>query len=193
MEGNSKLILAKGSNLTVGDYCYIGKNTSIVLSENSEFTIANRSGIESSSFIIVHSKWEFGEGSSIASFCQIFSREHGISGKFIVGNGSRVGDYSIIDVSGDIYIGNNVAIGPRATIYTHDHDYRNSRAIPWKGKALTKAISIEDGVWIGSNVTILPGVTIGKGAIVAAGSVVNKSIEPFSLYGGIPAKKIKEL
>ena len=50
---------------------------------------------------------------------------------------------------------------------------------------------IEDGCWIGANVTILKGVTIGRGSIVAAGAVVNKSCEPYSVIGGIPAKLLK--
>lgn len=53
-------------------------------------------------------------------------------------------------------------------------------------------IKIGDDVWVGANVTILKGVEIGQGAIIAAGSVVNKSVEPFSIVGGVPAKKIAE-
>ena len=52
-------------------------------------------------------------------------------------------------------------------------------------------IKIENDVWIGSNVTITAGVTVGEGAIIAAGAVVTKSVEPFSIVGGVPAKLIK--
>ncbi|MBV4357845.1 hypothetical protein KTO63_11845 [Parasegetibacter sp. MAH-26] len=54
-------------------------------------------------------------------------------------------------------------------------------------------ITIEDGAWIGSRVTILPGVTIGEKSIIAAGAVVTKDVEPYTLVGGVPAKIIKHL
>jgi acetyltransferase-like isoleucine patch superfamily enzyme len=53
-------------------------------------------------------------------------------------------------------------------------------------------IVIGDGVWFGARVTVLGGVTIGCGAIIAAGAVVNRSIPPFTIYGGVPAKKLKD-
>ena len=53
-------------------------------------------------------------------------------------------------------------------------------------------IIIENDVWIGANCVILPNVRIGEGAVIAAGSIVNKNIKPFSLYGGVPAKFIKK-
>lgn len=61
------------------------------------------------------------------------------------------------------------------------------------GDAVGNPIYIEDGCWIGARSLILPGVTIGKGTIIAAGSIVTKNCEPNSLYAGIPAKKIKHL
>lgn len=53
-------------------------------------------------------------------------------------------------------------------------------------------VTIEDNVWIGANVTILPGVVVGRGSVIAAGSVVTKSVPPNSLVAGVPAKVIKE-
>ena len=54
-------------------------------------------------------------------------------------------------------------------------------------------VTIKKGAWLGANVTVLPGVTIGENSVVAAGALVNKDVEPNSVYAGIPAKKIKEL
>ena len=56
---------------------------------------------------------------------------------------------------------------------------------------ICKPIIIHDDVWIGSNVTILPGITIGHGAVIAAGSIVTKDVEPFSIVAGIPARKMR--
>lgn len=88
-------------------------------------------------------------------------------------------------------IGNEVLIGPNVSFEAVDHNL-----LYVKGKsrgANTKGIVIKDGVWIGCNVIILKGVEIGEGAVVAAGSVVCKSIPEYTLFGGVPAKFIKKI
>ena len=86
-----------------------------------------------------------------------------------------------------ITIGNNVGIAHNTKIYTLGHDL-NDPQFKTKGTAVT----IKDNVFIFSNALIMPGVTIGEGAIVLAGSVVTKDIEPWTIVGGNPAKKIRE-
>ena len=63
----------------------------------------------------------------------------------------------------------------------------------WKGGLVSHPVTVEDGAWVGSGVTILPGVTIGKRAVVAAGSLITKSVESNTIVGGIPAKLIKRI
>lgn len=92
-------------------------------------------------------------------------------------------------------IGNNVIFGPAPTIVTGDH------RIDVIGKPIflsydklpenDSPVIIEDDVWIGAHVTILKGVTIGRGSVVAAGGIVNKSTPPYSISGGVPARVIK--
>lgn len=77
----------------------------------------------------------------------------------------------------NIIIGNNVSIGPNVIIIDHDHDYKNDYK-----KFICETIKIEDDVWIGANVTILKGVKIGRGAMIAAGSIVTKDVEENTLY-----------
>lgn len=90
-----------------------------------------------------------------------------------------------------ILIGDNVYIGPDVKIIciSHEMGKSNQRA----GKNIYDTIEIEDGVWIGASVTILPGVKIAKGGVIGAGAVITKSTEPDGLYLGIPAKRIKDL
>ena len=86
-----------------------------------------------------------------------------------------------------IKIGTKVAISREAFICTASHDItRPERPL------VTAPIAICDGVWIGARAIILPGVTIGEGAVVAAGAVVTKNVEPFTVVGGNPAKFIKK-
>ena len=86
-----------------------------------------------------------------------------------------------------IAIGNNVGIAHNTKIYTLGHDL-NDPQFKTKGVAVT----IKDNVFIFSNAMIMPGVTIGEGAIVLAGSVVTKDVEPWTIVGGNPARKIRE-
>ncbi|WP_233532124.1 acyltransferase [Paenibacillus alkalitolerans] len=90
----------------------------------------------------------------------------------------------------EIHIGNHVRIGPRTSIL--DSDYHQLDAdVPLD--RLHRPIIIEDNVWIGTRCTILPGVTIGKNSVIAAGSIVNKDIPPNVVAGGVPAKIIREI
>ena len=90
----------------------------------------------------------------------------------------------------EIRIGNNCLIGPDVGIYTAGHRLEpEGRVLDVYGLPIT----IGNDVWIGGHSTILPGVTIGDGAVIAAGSVVTKDVVPRTLVGGNPAKKIKEI
>ncbi len=102
------------------------------------------------------------------------------------------GEYVAIDRNVYLYsadkitIGSKVAISDGAFICTASHD------ISYASRPLTTApITIEDGVWIGARAFIMPGVTIGEGAVVAAGAVVTKNVEPWAVVGGNPAKVLK--
>ncbi len=88
-----------------------------------------------------------------------------------------------------ISIGNNVWIGMDTKFICPTHEIGSS--LQRAGTGIYKSISIGSGCWIGANVTILPGVTVGDGCIIAAGAVVAGDCEPNYLYGGVPAKKIK--
>jgi acetyltransferase-like isoleucine patch superfamily enzyme len=62
-----------------------------------------------------------------------------------------------------------------------------------KRRSTVKAVNIENDAWIGSSAVILPSVNVGRGAIIAAGSIVNRDVEPWTMVGGVPAKFIKSL
>jgi maltose O-acetyltransferase len=90
-----------------------------------------------------------------------------------------------------IWIGADVQIGPRVSFETATHDIVFH---PNVGRGLDHhEIRVEDKVWIAAGATILPGVTIHEAAVVAAGSVVTKDVPPYTLVGGVPARKIKDI
>lgn len=96
-----------------------------------------------------------------------------------------------------ITIGNNVLIASRVTILDHFHGEINIEALnipPSQREIISKGpVIIEDNVWIGEGVAIMPDITIGKNSIIGANAVVTKSFPPNSIIGGIPAKIIKQL
>lgn len=95
------------------------------------------------------------------------------------------------NVRAGVTIGNQSLIASGCKFIDHDHAFA-SRDIPMKHQegGAEKAIVLEEDVWLGANVIILKGVTIGRGAIIAAGSVVTKPVGAFEIWAGVPAKKI---
>lgn len=90
---------------------------------------------------------------------------------------------------GGIFIGSNVFIGHNACLLTLNHDMDPEN----RADMHPKPIYIDDKAWLGSNVTVLPGVRIGEGAVVAAGAVVTKDVAANTVVGGVPAKIIKKI
>lgn len=105
-----------------------------------------------------------------------------------IGRNARIGRNCTIDARSPLKIGDNVALSPEVMILAGTHDindpgFADSEVGPW-------AVTIEDHVWIGARAMILPGVTVGRGAVIAAGSVVTKDVPPLTIVAGVPAKPI---
>lgn len=98
----------------------------------------------------------------------------------------------LVTTDGGVYIGNRVLIGYRTQILSSNHAVPAKPARIFNAGHVKAPVRIEDDVWIGANCTILPGVAVGEGSIVAAGSVVTRDVPPFTYVGGVPAKVIKE-
>lgn len=125
---------------------------------------------------------------------------HNVAGNleniFCGNNVSLGGENLFLSSNAKIWIGDNVMFGPRVVIITGDH------RIDVVGKPMTEVteklpendqdVVLEGDNWIGANVTILKGVTIGEGAVIAAGAVVTKNVDKYSVWGGIPARKLKD-
>ena len=111
-----------------------------------------------------------------------------------VGENTGIGHEVFLDCVKGITFGKGCNAGFRACLITGTHELvtnlRTSRSFD---ETNSKPITVCDFAWIGARATILPGVTIGKGAVVAAGAVVVEDVEEFTLVGGVPAKKIKSI
>ncbi len=133
-----------------------------------------------------YNKFVMGKHSYVEDFCTL---NNGV-GDIIMGTQSRIGLGST--VIGPVTIGNQVQIAQNVVISGLNHNYEDiTQTIHEQGvnKAL---IEISDDVWIGANSLITSGVHIGKHSVVAGGSVVTKSIPPYTVWGGTPARMIKK-
>lgn len=108
-----------------------------------------------------------------------------------IGNNVHLGPGAVLVGQGGLHIEDGVISGPRLHVYTVNHNYLDAEAVPYDGKVLLCPVTIRQNSWIGGDVIIVPGVTIGEGAVVGAGSVVVKDVPAFAVVGGNPAKVIK--
>jgi len=112
-------------------------------------------------------------------------------GRIFIGNNVYIGEYCVLMSNEEIEIGDNVLISPHNDIVDFEHIYQDiNRPVNLQGLN-TKKITIQEDVWLGSGSKILMGVTIGKGAVVGAGSIVTTDIPPYHVVVGNPAKTIK--
>ena len=113
------------------------------------------------------------------------------SGFFEIGDHSYIGCNAVLGAGGGgIKIGNNVLIGQSVNIHSESHVISDPTKLIREQGISYQGIVIEDDVWIGSKATILDGVVIGRGAVIGAGAVVTKSIPPYGIAVGVPAKVI---
>lgn len=104
-----------------------------------------------------------------------------------IGKDSIIGEEAVLDGRDKLIIGNHVDMASEVMIYNSEHNVQSSDF-----EAVTSPVIIEDYVFIGPRAIILPGVKIGKGAVIGAGAVVTKDVESFAIVGGVPAKVIGE-
>ena len=123
---------------------------------------------------------QIGEGTSIHTGLRLYNPA-GIE----IGKDTVIGEGAVLDGRGKIVIGSHVAFASGVMVYNSQHDIRDPQFA-----AVTKVVHIDDYVFIGPRAIILPGVHIGKGAVVGAGAVVTKNVPPGVVVGGVPAVPI---
>lgn len=110
-----------------------------------------------------------------------------------IGNNVSIHETCYIDAIGGCYIGNDVSIAHGCSILSFDHTWNIQETAIKYNPIVTSPVRIANDVWIGAGVRLLSGTSIETRSVVAAGAVVTRPIAPGSLYGGIPAKKIRDL
>lgn len=128
-----------------------------------------------------------GDHSVIESYCCI----NNAVGDVVIGDYTRIGIHNTI--IGPVCIGNHVNLAQGITVTALNHNFEDKTKRIEEQGITTKPVIIGDDVWIGANAVILPGVTIGKHCVVAAGAVVTKDVPDNTIVGGVPAKEIKKI
>ena len=108
-----------------------------------------------------------------------------------IGRNTSIGAYTMIFSSEKIEIGSDCMLGPFVNIMDSNHGVSREKKMNQQ-KNITKPVIIRNDVWIGAKTVILPGVTIGEGAVIGAGSIITKDVESYKIVGGNPAKIIKD-
>ena len=146
-----------------------------------------------------HQRWSFG-AKRLRAFCARHmltscGENVNVERHARFGRGVTLGDRSGIGINASIgeqtHIGSDVMMGPDCVIYTRNHRF-DRLDIPMReqGYGPVEPVEIGDDCWIGGRVTILPGVHVGNGAVIAAGAVVTKDVPPYAVVGGVPARII---
>ena len=133
-------------------------------------------------FVMQRLKMRIGKNSFIMKHVYIMTPQ-----QLTIGDYSHINRGCTLDARGTIKIGNNVSVSHNVSIMSGSHD---CNSVNFRGRFLP--IRIDDYVWIGTGAIILQGVNIGKGAVVCAGAVVTKDVDPYDVVAGIPAKTIKQ-
>lgn len=134
--------------------------------------------------------FDIGKGTLIGGM-PVVTGSGALQKRLVIGEQNWINFGCVFDIEGQITIGDRVDMGQEVLILTttHEIDTRHRRA----GAKNIQPVIIESGVWLGARCVVLPGVTIGEGAIIASGAVVTKDVPPNTIVGGVPAKVIREL
>jgi acetyltransferase-like isoleucine patch superfamily enzyme len=180
--GTGEIIIQSG--------CLIKDGVKLSCKDGAKIELADHVVLQKNAYIASASLVRLGPHSSLGAFSTISPREPNGVGKFICGNNCHIHEYNSLDITSSISLGNDVRTGLFDVFYTHDH-ITNGRESIWGQPFRQSEITIGDGAWIGTHVTVLMGLNIGDGAVVAAGAVVTKQVGDYAIVGGVPARIIK--
>jgi len=178
-EAGGLLFVARGVQIFTPAMLRVGRN--VVLEDGVEITAHSHNGVRLGNNVTIGTGtilrpsslygWEMGQG-------------------IIIEDHVAVGPQCFIGHGGFITIRENTMIAPHVSIVAHNH-LRERNGVPMRDQAIERLpVTIGEDVWIGTHATVLAGVTVGQGAIVAAGATVTRDVPPYAIVGGTPARVI---
>lgn len=180
-ESHGMLLVGKNVQITHGKHICCGKN--VKFEDFSEIHGLCSDGLNFGDYVTIS------RGVMIRP-SSYYGGDYGIG--LTMGEHSSIGPYGYIGCSGKITIGKNVMFGPKCSLFAENHVFSDTECSIKSQGVQQKGITVEDDCWIGSNVTILDGVTIGKGSVIGAGTLVTKDIPAGSVAVDKREKMIRE-
>jgi acetyltransferase-like isoleucine patch superfamily enzyme len=180
----------KGSRIEIGAGCHVGAHAVLEVREAQVIRFGAQAEIGTRSHIISNKGIFWGEHSSLGGYSFIGPRETDAEGELILGKDCHLHQQTFIDLCANVRFGDHVRTGPFCAFYTHNHVPKSGRLV-WDQAPVFLPITVESGTWIGHGSSVMPGVVVGHDSTVAAGAVVVKSVEPWTLVGGVPARFLR--
>lgn len=180
-EAHGMLLVGKGVRISHGKHIHCGKN--VKFEDYSEIHGLCSEGLNFGDYVTIS------RGVMIRP-SSYYGGDYGIG--LTMGEHSSIGPYGYIGCSGKITIGKNVMFGPKCSLFAENHNFSDTEVSIKSQGVNQKGITIEDDCWIGSNVTILDGVTIGKGSVIGAGTLVTKDVPAGSVVVDKRNKTMRE-
>ncbi|MGC9359920.1 MAG: acyltransferase [Anaerolineae bacterium] len=175
-------LLLVGRGVTLRNPQHVSVGRSCVLEDRCEIQGLSRQGIALGDYVTV---------GSMAMIRPSGYYRRSIGEGMIVGDHSNIGPYCYIGCSGHIRIGSHVLMGARVSMHAENHNIERVDA-PIDAQGVTRqGIVIEEDCWLGGGATILAGVHVGRGAVIAAGSVVTRDVPPYAVVAGVPARVVR--
>lgn len=180
-EAHGLFLVGKGVQITHGKHIRCGKN--VKFEDFSEIHGLCTEGLNFGDYVTIS------RGVMIRP-SSYYGVDYGVG--LTIGEHSSIGPYGYVGCSGKITIGKNVMFGPKCSLFAENHVFSNKESSIKSQGVQQKGITIEDDCWIGSNVTILDGVTIGKGSVIGAGTLVTKDVPAGSVVVDKREKVVRE-
>lgn len=175
------LLVGKNVSITHGRHIYCGKN--VKFEDYAEIHGLCSDGLKFGDYVTIS------RGVMIRP-SSYYGGDYGIG--LTIGDHSSIGPYGYVGCSGRIQIGKNVMFGPKCNLFAENHVFSDTKTSIKSQGVQQKGIIIEDDCWIGSSVTILDGVTVGKGSVIGAGTLVTKDVAAGSIVVDKREKFIRE-
>lgn len=180
-ETHGMLLVGKGVQISHGKHIRCGKN--VKFEDYSEIHGLCSDGLNFGDYVTIS------RGVMIRP-SSYYGGDYGVG--LTMGEHSSIGPYGYVGCSGKITIGKNVMFGPKCSLFAENHVFSDTETSIKSQGVKQKGITIEDDCWIGSNVTILDGVTIGRGSVIGAGTLVTRSIPAGSVVVDKREKAIRK-
>jgi acetyltransferase-like isoleucine patch superfamily enzyme len=172
------LFVGRGVIIRHGKHIFVGRN--LTMEDGVEIDALSREGVQMGDNVTL--------GTHVLIRVTGTMRNLGVGVR--IGDDTGIGAYCYLGAAGGIMIGNHVSMGQRVNLHAENHNFRAADLLIAEQGVTRQGIIIEDDCWIGSGSIILDGVTVHKGAIIGAGSVVTRSVDPYTVVAGAPARVI---